>query len=101
VPSTAQAVVQAFLDSNQNGVADASEGLNNITVLLQSVDGTEVSGITVNGQVTLPLAEFTIGSEITVSLPDYFRSQNIIVPAQGTVPVMFIFSQPTLPTVIP
>jgi hypothetical protein len=101
VPSTAQVVVQAFLDSNQNGVADASEGLNNITVLLQSVDGTEVSGITVNGQVTLPLAEFTIGSEITVSLPDYFRSQNIIVPAQGTVPVMFIFSQPTLPTVIP
>ena len=101
VPSTAEAVVQVFLDGNQNGVMDTGEGVDNITVLLQSVDGTQVSGITENGQAALPLAKFQIGSEITVRLPDYFRSQNIIVPAQGTVPVMFIFSQPTLPTVIP
>jgi len=101
VLSTAQVVVQAFLDSNQNGIADESEGLENITVLLQSVDGTEVSGNTVNGQATLPLADFQIGGEVTVSLPQYYRSESIIVPAQGTVPVMFIFSQPTLPTVIP
>lgn len=101
VLSTAEVVVQAFLDSNQNGIADESEGLDNITVLLQSVDGTEVSGNTINGQVTLPLAGFTIGSEITVSLPGYFRSENIIVPPQGTISVMFNFSQPTLPTIIP
>jgi hypothetical protein len=101
VRSSAQTVVQAFLDSNQNGIADEGEGLENITVLLQSVDGTEVSGITENGQVTLPLAEFQIDSEVTVSLPGYFRTQKIIVPAQGMVSVMFIFSQPTLPTVIP
>jgi hypothetical protein len=101
VPSSAQAVVQVFLDSNQNGIADAGEGLDNITVLLQSVAGTEVSGMTEDGQVTLPLADFPIGSEVTVSLPSYFRSQRIIVPAQGPVPVIFIFSQPTLPTVIP
>lgn len=101
VPSTAQVVVQVFLDSNQNGILDASEGLDNITVILQSVDGTELSGNTINGVVSLPLAEFQIGSEITVSLPQYYRSENIFVPAQGTVPVTFIFSQPTLPTVIP
>ncbi len=100
-PSTAEVVVQVFLDRNQNGVMDAGEGLENITVLLQSVDGTEVSGITENGQAVLPLAEFQIGGEVTVSIPDYFRSQPITVPAQGTVPVMFNFSQPTLPTVIP
>jgi hypothetical protein len=101
VPSTAQVLVQVFLDSNQNGIADPSEGLENVTVVLQSVDGTEVSGNTINGQVSLPLAEFQIGSEITVSLPQYFRSENILVPAQGVVPVTFLFSQPTLPTVIP
>ena len=101
VPSSAQAVVQVFLDSNQNGIADPGEGVDNITVLLQSVAGTEVSGMTEDGQVTLPLADFPIGSEVTVSLPSYFRSQRIIVPAQGPVPVIFIFSQPTLPTVIP
>jgi hypothetical protein len=101
VPSSAQVVVQVFLDRNQNGIADPGEGLDNITVLLQSVAGTEVSGMTEDGQVTLPLADFPIGSEVTVSLPNYFRSQRIIVPAQGPVPVIFIFSQPTLPTVIP
>lgn len=101
VPSTAEVVVQAFLDSNQNGLADESEGLDKITVLLQSVDGTEVSGTTINGQATFSLAGFLIGSEVVISLPDYFRSEKIIVPVQGTVPVMFNFSQPTLPTSIP
>jgi len=101
VLSTAEVVVQTFLDSNQNGIADESEELDNITVMLQSVDGTEVSGNTVNGQVTLPLAEFRIGSEVTVTLPGYYRSETIVVPVQGIVPVRFIFSQPALPTVIP
>jgi hypothetical protein len=101
VLSTAQVVVQAFLDKNQDGIFEESEGLNNITVLLQSVDGTEVTGRTVNGQAVLNLADFPIGSEVTVSLPEYFRTETITVPAQGLVPVTFIFLQPTLPTAIP
>jgi hypothetical protein len=101
VLSTAQVVVQAFLDSNQNGIPEDSEWLDNITVLLQSEDGTELSGSIVNGQATLALADFDIGSEVTVSLPQYFRSETITVPAQGSVPVTFIFEQPTLPTAIP
>jgi len=36
-----------------------------------------------------------------VSLPGLYRSETITVPEQGTIPVIFIFSQPTLPTVIP
>jgi len=38
---------------------------------------------------------------VTISLPDYYRSQTITVPLRGTVPVTFIFNQPTLPTAIP
>jgi len=101
VGSTAQVEVQAFLDSNQNGIPEDNERLNDITVLLQSVAGTEVEGNIENGQALLPLADFPIGGEVTVSLPDYFRSETIIVPAQGMVPVIFIFTQPTLPTAIP
>ena len=101
VGSTAQVEVQAFLDSNQNGTPEDSERLNDITVLLQSVAGTKVEGNIENGQALLPLADFPIGSEVTVSLPDYFRSETIVVPAQGVVPVTFIFTQPTLPTAIP
>ena len=101
VLSTAQVVVQVFLDRNQNGIAEDSELLDNITVILQSVDGTEVTGRTVDGQVTLGLADFTIGSEVTVNLPEYFRSEAFTVPAEGVVPVTFLFNLPTLPTTIP
>ena len=101
VASTAQVVVRAFLDSNQNGVAEDNEWLNDISVLLQSTVGTQVTGTIVNGQAILELADFPIGSVVTVSLPAYYRSETITVPAQGTLPVTFIFSQPTLPTVIP
>lgn len=101
VLSTAQVVVRAFLDSNQNGIAEESELLDDITVTLQSVDGTEVMGRTVEGQVTLGLANFAIGSEVTVNLPEYFRTETITVPAEGVVPVTFIFNLPTLPTTIP
>ena len=97
----ADGLFQAFLDKNQDGIFEESEGLNNITVLLQSVDGTEVTGRTVNGQAVLNLADFPIGSEVTVSLPEYFRTETIVVQAQGLVPVTFIFLQPTLPTAIP
>jgi len=75
--------------------------LNDITVLVQSEDGTEITGRTVNGQVALALEDFQIGSNVTISLPQYFRSEIITVPAQGSVPVTFIFEQPTLPTAIP
>jgi len=101
VVSAAQVQVQVFLDVNQNGVAEDSEWLNDIEVMLQAADGTEISGTTVNGQAILPLAEFQIGSEVTVSLPAYYRSETITIPTQGMVPVTFIFVQPTLPTVIP
>jgi len=101
VISSAQVEIEAFLDSNQNGVMEDSERLNNITVLLQSVAGTEVEGTIENGQAVLELRDFPIGTEVTVSLPAYFRSETIIVPADGVVSVSFIFSQPTLPTAIP
>jgi hypothetical protein len=101
IVSTAQALVRVFLDRNQNGIPEDSEWLNNITVILRASDGTEVTGITVNGNAVLELAKFQIGSEITVSLPAYYRSETITGPVQGMVPVTFIFIQPTLPTAIP
>jgi hypothetical protein len=101
IPSTAQVFVQVFLDGNRNGIAESSEWMDGVTVLVQAEDGTESTGTTINGQVTLELANFPIGSEVIVSLPGLYRSETIIVPGQGILPVVFIFDQPTLPTVIP
>ena len=101
VSSSAQVEVQVFLDTNQNGIAEESELMNGVSVLLRSENGEEVAGSTVNGRIVFELAEFPIGSEVTVSLPGLYRSETITVPIQGTLPVNFIFSQPALPTVIP
>ena len=101
VASTAHVVVQAFLDSNQDGIPEDNEWLNDIPVLLEATDGTRVTDTIVNGQATIGLEDFRIGSVVTVSLPTYYRSEKITVPAQGTVPVTFAFTQPTLPTAIP
>ena len=101
VPSTAQLIVQVFLDGNQNSIAEESEWMNGVAVLLQAENGMEMTGSTVNGQIVYELAEFPIGSDVIVSLPGLYRSETIEVPAQGVVPVLFIFTQPTLPTAIP
>jgi hypothetical protein len=100
-PSTAQVMVQVFLDRNQNGIAEESELMNGVSVLLQGENQVELGGRTVNGRVTFELAEFPVGSDVRVSLPGLYRGETITVPEQGILPVVFIFNQPTLPTVIP
>ena len=40
VASTAHVVVQAFLDSNQDGIPEDNEWLNDIPVLVEATDGT-------------------------------------------------------------
>ena len=101
IPSTAQVVVRVFLDGNQNGIAEESEWMDDVTVLVQGENRTELTGSTVNGQAVFELAQFPIGSEVVVSLPGLYRSETIAVPEHGTLPVVFIFNQPALPTVIP
>jgi hypothetical protein len=101
VSSTAQVVVQVFLDENQNGIAEESELMDDVSVLLQGENDAEMQGKTVNGQIALKLTDFRIGSDVRVSLPGLYRVESITVPDQGIVPVVFIFTQPTLPTIIP
>ena len=101
VPSAAQLIVRVFLDDNQNNIAEESEWMNSVPVLLQAENGMELTGSTVNGQIVFELAEFPIGSDVIVSLPGLYRSETIEVPEQGLIPVVFVFAQPTLPTAIP
>ena len=101
VPSTAQVFVQVFLDGNQNGIAEESELMDNVAVLLLGENGTELTGSTINGQITFGLEAYPIGSDVIVSLPGLYRSETIAVPDQGMLPVVFVFTQPILPTIIP
>ena len=101
VSSTAQVNVQVFLDVNQNGIAEHSELMDGVPILLQAKSGIEVTGSTVDGHAAFTLSRFPIGSEVVVSLPGLYRSETIIVPEQGILPLTFMFTQPALPTVIP
>lgn len=99
--SAAHARIQVFLDSNQNGTPEEGEWLNGVPVSIQAPNGTELTGTTVDGQAVFDLSVFVIGTNVTVSLPGLYRSESFTVPAQGEVPVTFIFNQPALPTAIP
>ena len=99
--SRAKVRVQVFLDRNRNGVPDEGEGLNGIPVLVQAVNEVELTGSTENGVAVLSLDKVLAGTQATVTLQGFFRSETFNVPAQGEVPITFKFDPPELPTLIP
>ena len=99
--SSGQLIVRVFLDANQNGIPEANERMNGITVQLQAENGTQTTSSTVNGQAEFDLSNFPANIGATVNLPGLYRSETFEIPAQGTMTIDFIFEQPTLPTIIP
>jgi hypothetical protein len=101
VLSTAQVVVQVFIDANQNGVAEASEWVDGVSVNLRAENGMELNAVTVDGRAVFDLSDFPANMEAVVSLPGLYRSETFEIPAQGVVTLDFVFGEPILPTEIP
>jgi hypothetical protein len=89
------------MDANGDGIPQPEEGLSDIPVQLQFPDGRIISGRTVDGQATFDLAGEMIGTRIVASLPGLYREYVIYLPQSGTVPVLFMFTQPVLPGKLP
>jgi len=101
VLSDAKIRVQVFMDINANGSKDEFEGLDGIFVRLTMDSGVVLSGISVDGEVVFDMSGYPVGSRGTVSLPGLYRSRGIILPLHGEVQVMFVFTEPILPTDLP
>ena len=99
--SRAIARVQVFADANGDGLPQDSEWVNGVQVLLQFANGIESIGSTVNGEVVFDLTGYPIGMGVTVSLPSFYRSEWLIIPAEGEALVTFKFTEPVFPTALP
>lgn len=99
--SNAKIVVQVYLDRNRNGVPDAGEGIDAMTVQVNTSDNRQVSQRTQNGTAIFDMAGYTPGVAVDVSLPGLYRSEKFVLPQYGEVPVTFKFDMPALPTNLP
>jgi hypothetical protein len=99
--STATISVEVFMDRNGNGVPDEGEGIDAMTVLVQTSTNEQISQRTQNGVVIFDMSGYRPGTGITVSLPGLYRSETFELPQEGEVRVTFRFEAPPLPTIIP
>jgi len=88
------AVVNVFQDTNNNGLPDPVEWVNNIEVLLTIGEGTTLSKITENGKADFDLSNYRPGVTIIASLPGYYQYKAFTLPAEGQISIDFIFKNP-------
>jgi len=89
------------MDRNGNNSPEDTEWLDGMTVQLTTTTGAKLTEKTVKGIVTFDMSNYAPGTGVNVSLPGLYRSESFILPAQGVVPVRFMFTQPALPTKLP
>lgn len=99
--SRAKVVVAVYMDANGNGNPEPGEALNGIPVQIVFPDGRVLNGVTQNGQVTFDLTGERKGLDMTATLPGLYRTYRFFLPEDGTVPVIFVFTQPILPRTLP
>lgn len=92
----------AYVDKNQNGVVDAGEGVDNLTVNISVGGGKSYSQKTANGGVALfDMSGNPVNSTATIVLPTQFKSKTVIIPATGEVQVIFVLEQAFITPVVP
>ena len=101
VLATSQLEVVVFVDLNDNQAVDEDEVVNGLQVVVSLEDGSVISRKTENGTAAFDLTGQVVNSQATVQLPLLFRSQKVLIPENGVVPVLFKIEQADLPSVLP
>ncbi len=99
--SQAKIRVQVYVDVNGNDLPEAAERVNGILVLLEFPDSAPITSSTTNGEAVFDLSGYPVNMGVKISLPDFYRSQWLTLPAEGELLVTFKFASYPLPTVLP
>jgi len=99
--SSARIIVQVYLDRNRNGVPDAGEEIDAMTVDVNTSDNKRITQRTQNGIAIFDMSGYTPGVRVDVSLPGLYRNESFTLPEQGDISVVFKFDMPALPTNLP
>lgn len=101
VRSLAHILVLVYIDKNGNQYPDAGERVNEMVVQAQFDDGSVFTARTVNGEAVFDLTGRPIGGNVTILLPDLYRTQKVRVRQDGEIPVIFRLVEPVVPPVLP
>ncbi len=101
VLSDAHLAVAAIQDKNGNGILEDSDWLAGIPVEIILGTGEKLTATTVPGPLFINMSRYPAGTLVTVNLPTLYRSNTFVLPDRGMAPVIFIFTQPVLPTSAP
>jgi hypothetical protein len=99
--SLAHVQVLVYVDKNNNNYPDESEKVDNIAVQAQFEDGSTLSARTVKGEAVFDLSGRPVGGNITILLPDLYRTQKVRIKQDGEIPVIFRLQEPVVPPVLP
>jgi hypothetical protein len=99
--SSARIVVKIFVDKNNDGIRQDDETLDNVLINLTLQSGSSFTQVSKSGIAIFDLTGVQIGMLGRVTLPGFYRSAPIQVPASGDIPITFIFTKPALPTQFP
>jgi hypothetical protein len=90
--------VKVYVDSNNDGIPQPSEGVKGASVKLTFPNNDTLVGTTdEQGGVNFDLTGRVTGQTVIVSLPNLYRQQNFVLPESGVVDLEFKFTQPILP----
>jgi hypothetical protein len=101
VRSLAHILVLVYIDKNGNNYPEDNERVNDIAVWAEFDDGSVVSAQTVKGEAVFDLTGRSIGGNVTILLPDLYRTQKVRVKQDGEIPVIFRLVEPVVPPVLP
>jgi hypothetical protein len=99
--SLAHIRILVYVDKNGNNYPEESEKVDNIAVQAQFEDGSTLSVRTVRGEAVIDLSGRPVGGNITILLPDLYRTQKVRVKQDGEIPVIFRLQEPVVPPVLP
>jgi hypothetical protein len=101
VLSDAKLTIAAIQDKNANGILEDTDWLVGIPVEIILSTGEKLTATTVKGPLFINMSKYAAGTIVTVNMPTLFRSSTLVLPERGMAPVIFIFTQPVLPTSAP
>ena len=93
--------VMVYVDANRNNRFDPGEGVNDVEVRVEVDDGTSYSKVLTDGVALFPMTGKKIGARAVVSIPLLFRSEQVLLPDTGDVPVSFRLEEPVAPPALP
>jgi hypothetical protein len=99
--STAKVIVRIFIDKNTDGIQQPDEAVDNVKVDMLLSNGVIESKYSENGLVEFDLTGKTTGLIAKFTLPGLYRTATYVIPANGEIPITFVFIPAINPTSTP